>query len=113
MAGVVARLAAVDTVNRALGLDEMALPDPEPGEPTGSVDSTVSKRGSWVPTSGGASIVFALSAVPAEMKAQEIMSGPLYMTYEEMADPALPGVITRAQKELVAARTSAINECFY
>ncbi|MDH3730212.1 MAG: hypothetical protein OES13_03640 [Acidimicrobiia bacterium] len=112
VAGVVARLTAVDTVHRALGLELMALPQPEPGEPTGEVDPDLRKTSAWVPMKA-ASVVYALGIVPAEMRAQEIMSGPLYMTYEAMDDPAHPGVITRAQKELVASRTSAINECFY
>lgn len=111
--GIVARLTAVDTVHRALGLELMALPEPLPGEPTGEIDDHATKKASWVPTAGSVSVVNSLSLVPAESRAQEVMSGPLYMTYEEMDDPAQPGVIPRAQKELVAARTSAINECFY
>ncbi len=112
VAGVVARLTAVDTVHRALDLELMALPEPLPGQPTGEIDDTLKKRAGWVPMTAP-SVVYALSIVPAEMRAQEVMSGPLYMTYEEMDDPVQPGVIPRAQKELIAARTSAINECFY
>jgi len=62
---------------------------------------------------GGASIVQALSAVPSEAEAQEDMHGPLYLTYAQMQDLQFVRGLTRPQMELVAARTSALNECFY
>jgi hypothetical protein len=62
---------------------------------------------------GGASITQALSLVDAESVAQEDMHGPLYLTYEGMAEFDYVAGLSRAQMELVAARTSAINECFY
>ena len=58
-------------------------------------------------------IPISLSAVPAEMAALEALHGPAYLAYDEMQDPAHTRGLTRAQMELVAARTSAINECFY
>ena len=59
------------------------------------------------------SITNALSLVPAESAAQADIHGPLYMSYEQMADYAFERELNRAQMELVAARVSAINECFY
>jgi hypothetical protein len=61
------------------------------------------------------SIPFSLDLVPAEGWALMEIHGPLYMTPDEMGDPQFnrsPG-LHRPQMELVAARTSLINECFY
>ena len=66
-----------------------------------------------MPMGGGASIVDALVLVPSESAAQRDMHGPLSLTYEGMADLTCAGGLTRAQMELVAGRTSVINECFY
>lgn len=62
---------------------------------------------------GTASITQALSLVPAENAALERYHGPMYLTFDEMADPGIERALTRPQMELVAARTSAVNECFY
>ena len=62
---------------------------------------------------GGASITQALSLVPAENAELERLHGPLYLTFDEMSDPAIHKGLSRPQMELVAARTSAHNECFY
>jgi len=111
--GVVARAVAIDTVLESLGLDEEQLPDPEDGMPTGAVDERARRVRAWVPTVGRASIIQALSLVPSENTALETLHGALYLTYEEMSDPNSGKDLTRPQMELVAARTSAINECFY
>ena len=111
--GVVSRLAAVDTFQVALGVDLEPLPHPDAGDPS-RVDEPQARAGAaWVPMVGGASVTQALSLVDAEAVAQEDMHGPLYLTYEEMAELDFVRGLSRAQMELVAARTSAINECFY
>lgn len=111
--GVVSRLSAVDGFHRAMGLQAPPLPQPRPGSPPGAEDERAGRGPAWVPMVGGASIVHALSLVPDEAAAQEDMHGPLYLTYEGMSDLKHAAGLTRAQMELVAARTSAVNECFY
>jgi hypothetical protein len=111
--GVTSRLAAVDTFHVGLGVEREELPEPEPGEPAHSEEPLARPGAGWVPMVGGASITQALSLVDAESTAQEDMHGPLYLTYEAMAELDFVGGLSRAQMELVAARTSAINECFY
>jgi hypothetical protein len=111
--GVVARAVAIDTFLESLGLDEEQLPDPEDGMPTGAVDERARRVRAWVPTVGRASITQALSLVPSENTTLEMLHGALYLRYEEMSDPNPGKDLTRPQMELVAARTSAINECFY
>jgi hypothetical protein len=51
--------------------------------------------------------------VPAEAEALLSLHGPLYLTVEQMQDPAYKKALTRAQMEFVAARTSYLNECHY
>ncbi|MGI9610019.1 MAG: hypothetical protein ACR2NL_06965 [Acidimicrobiia bacterium] len=113
LVGITSRLAAVDTFHVGLGVPLEPLPDPEPGEPSRSQEALARPGAAWVPMVGGASITQALSLVDAESVAQEDMHGPLYLTYEGMAEYDYVGGLSRAQMELVAARTSAINECFY
>lgn len=114
LTGVVSRLAAIDAVHRALGADLEPLPDPEPGEPSRIPRPAQARQGrAFLPMVGGASIVGALSLVPAEMEAQRDIHGPLYMRYEDMGQYDYQGGLHRTQLELVAGRTSAINDCFY
>ena len=112
--GLVAQLTAVDTFHRALELELEPLPEAEPGEPSLELpDTAATLTKAWVPMVGPPTIPTSLSAVPADMAALEAPHGPLYLTYEEMSDPAVTRGLTRAQMELVASRTSAINECFF
>ena len=113
LVGITSRLAAVDTFHVGLGVGLEPLPDPEPGDPSHTEEPSARPGAAWVPMVGGASITQALSLVDAESVAQEDLHGPLYLTYEGMAEYDYVGGLSRAQMELVAARTSAINECFY
>jgi hypothetical protein len=112
LVGIVARSAAVDAFHRAAGIGLPELPAPQPGVPARAPEPALRTGPAWVPMPLG-SIVNALALVPAEAAAQEDLHGPLYLTYEGMADPAVRRAIDRAQMEVVAARTSAVNECFY
>lgn len=112
--GIVSQLTAVDTFHRALEMELEPLPAAQAGEPSRrlpAAPATVTKA--WVPMVGPPTIPTSLSAVPAEMAALEALHGPMYLTYEEMSDPAVTRGLTRTQTELVASRTSAINECFF
>lgn len=111
--GVVARAVAIDTFLQSLGLDPEQLPTPNDGIPTGALDTRARRVRAWVPMVGGASITQALSLVPSENTELETLHGALYLTFEEMSDPTPDKDLTRPQMELVAARTSAVNECFY
>ena len=110
--GVTARTAAVDAFHRALGFALPAFPEPLPGEPARASLPPLRRRAAWVPMPPG-SIAHALGLVPAEDAAQEDLHGPLYLTYDGMGDMTFSRGLDRAQMELVAARTSALNECFY
>jgi hypothetical protein len=98
---------------RGLGAAQEPLPEPVAGPPTGEIADNARPRKAWVPMVGGMSIVDALSLVPAERQAMFDYHGPGYMTPTEMADFTYTRDLDRSQIELIAARTSAVNECFY
>lgn len=112
--GIVSRLMAVDAVHVALGRDLEPLPEPQLGAPSQESPRGPARIGkTWVPVVGGASITQALSLVPSESEAEADLHGALYLTYGEMGDPDIQRGLHRTQMELVAARTSMNNECFY
>lgn len=111
--GVVARTVAIDTAARGLGASEVALPDGSTDAPTGHFDPAARQRSALVPVVGAAGPTSGLSLVPSESAAQEDLHGALYLTYDEMGDIAIHKGLPRWQLELVAARTSLINHCFF
>ena len=112
--GVVARLSAVDMFHIALGMPLEPLPSPQSGEPSRRpppTDVVVGK--SFVPMAVMVSIPQTVSLVPPESVAWQKLSDAMYMTLGEMGNPDFRQALHRTQMELVAARTSQINECFY
>ena len=112
--GVICQLAAVDAFHDGLGLELPPLPTPKPGLPTADVTPDLKRRRTHVPVPPGP-IPVTLDLVPAEGRMLELLAGPQYMTYAEMAFPDFartPG-LNRAQMELVSSRLSFHNECFY
>jgi hypothetical protein len=58
-------------------------------------------------------VLRALSLVPAEVRAWTGVSQAQYLSPERMVRFERFRALDRAQIELVAARVSALNECFY
>lgn len=131
---VVVTSVAVDTFHRGMGLPVPELPAAQPGEPSRDLPAGIRKRFSWVPTvspkeAGEAlrrvwwpdgeeryvpRIHQALSLVVDEVIAFLALSRTLYLPSEAvMGTGAGHHVISRPQMELLAARISALNECFY
>ena len=122
----------VDGFARAIGAELPALPDPLPGtpprvRPTEAIDEgffvatipyAVGSRpeqglydaNAFVPNVGRG-----LSLVPAAVRTARDLMAAHYMTYAQVATDWQPSdrPIDRSQIELVAARTSAKNDCFY
>jgi len=112
--GIVARLSAVDFFHKALGMPLEPLPSPHPGEPSQTpppTDLVVGK--SFVPMVRGVSIPQTVSLVPPETVAWQELSDAMYMTFMQMDNADFRRSLHRTQIELVAARTSEVNECFY
>ena len=62
---------------------------------------------------GAAGATSALSAVTAEDRAQEQLHGALYLSYFEMGNFGIEKGLNRPQMELLAARTSLVNDCYF
>ena len=109
----------IDTFHRTLGLDVPELPEPKAGDPSCRVNENVIDGGAWVPlmpadpsaTETGMprvpNIVRAMSLVPDAVQ--------LYFGVERAHYTVNPieMAISRDQMEFVAARVSALNQCFY
>lgn len=117
LVGIVAQVAAVDAFALGIGVDPIRLPDATPGEPTRERPDGSARLGHWVPIvdDGGPNVIKALSLVPAENRAMRRLAKVQYLPPDAlMGDLAWSrGHLDRMQTELIAARTSALNECFY
>jgi hypothetical protein len=115
--GVAARTVAVDAFARGVGAAPPPLPAPIPGAPSGLRASDARPGEAWVPMRSlrEPNVARALSLVPAEVDAVRGLLAAHYVPFERVPDLAFdPGrALSRAQMELVAARVSARNECFY
>jgi alkylhydroperoxidase family enzyme len=128
---VVAMTAGADAFARALGAAPFALPEPGAGAPSHYRPAAARPHGAWVATVaagdadgdeadlyGGAplapNIATALSLVPNEARMLARLAAVHYMPIEHVPDPTFcRGALDRPQTELVAARVSALNQCFY
>ena len=111
--GLVARLQAIDTFSFALGHEVVELPTASDEPPTGRLAPHATMAGGWVPTVGPASPPSALSSVPDEHEAMHDLHAIFYLAVADMADLDADRGLHRTQRELVAARTSLLNECFF
>lgn len=131
MLGVVVHIWSVDEFHRALDIDLEPLPDPVPGEPTQVRPSGARAHGSWPQTIlpedlhqseadiyGGSertsNVRAAMSLHPDSVRWLTDLFDAHYLSWIEIQSEQEPfRVLTRPQRELVAARVSALNECFY
>jgi hypothetical protein len=127
--GIVAFVAGIDAFSRALGAPPLALPAPLPGAPSRHRPEGLEEGIAWVPILTPASatgpeadlypegfvpnIVRALSSVPDHVRVLKENNASHYVPLDQMGDPKAARSIDRLQIELVAARVSALNECFY
>ncbi len=111
--GIVGRVVAVDTFHRGIGAPPEPLPTPTDGDPTGAVNPSARPSKGYVPMARATSSWWAVSLVPDAFDGMEEFHNSLYLSPAEMMMEESPRRLPRPQIELVAARTSAINECFY
>lgn len=131
LAGIVVVTFSIDEFNRALGLPLEPLPEAVAGEPnqyrpaqavdgTGFVpmipaDGNVGPEADLWPEGANANVLRAFSSVPDAVRDWHQVGAPQYLSLAEMQ--VLWGdtrrSINRMQMELVAARVSSHNECFY
>jgi len=129
LVGVSTQTAGLDYFARALGILPFPLPAPLPGAPSRHRPAGAKGGTAWVPMieledatgpesdlyAGGfvPNIIRALSLVPDEVRALRRVTEAHYVPVERIADPTARRALDRPQMELVAARVSALNECFY
>ena len=130
LVGVVTSVLSIDDVQRGLGLPLEPLPEAEAGSPSGRRPSGATMEGSWVATVPPdrlepedadiyegmprvANVRRALSLAPNEVRILSDLHGAHYVPMSEMREMGWKRALTRPQVELVAARVSAVNECFY
>ena len=123
-------MAGLDYFARALGVEPLPLPPPLPGEPSRHRPAGAKEGGAWVPIidpadaagpeadlyGGGdfvPNIVRALSLVPDEVRVLRRSTDAHYVPVAQIPDPTVRRALARPQMELVAARVSALNQCFY
>ena len=129
LVGLVGQVNLVDRFADALGLDRPNLPPPQAGEPTRKVPEGAGVDVHWVPTAplvdeswlpadkniGVPNVRKALSLVPGERIMQWTLIDSHYVAGGALADDFKDDhwSLNRPQIELIGARTSTLNECFY
>ncbi len=133
--GIVSRAVNLDIFARGIGVPVLSLPAPVAGPPARSRPVTARDEGAWVPTVPGGSrggdeapriygsndpqaapfIYRALSLVPGEATGLVALGAAQYLEIKDFMDLGFTyePSLSRPQYELVAARVSALNACFY
>ena len=106
---LIASSVIVDTYAQGVGGALVEVAEPLFGEPTRGREPGVEDAGAWVPVAaeGRANILRALGSVP---NANSLFFGAFSPSYYM---PTAEFDLSRSQVELVAARVSAVNQCFY
>lgn len=116
LVGVVAIASVVDRYHAAIGDPLPPLPTPLDDEPARHRPDDVGDVGAWVAQTVGpsrANVSRTLSLVPVTNAAWRNLVDSHYSHGAEFMDAVWERPLTRPQVELVAARTTALNECFY
>ncbi len=131
LVGVAVAVFSIDEFHRALGMDLEPLPEPQPGAisryrparlsedigfvPTVPPDGAVGDESDLWPAGRTANVVRALTLVPDALRDWRDLGNAQYLSFKEMGNfgPSERRALDRTQIELIAARVSSINECFY
>jgi len=116
LVAVTVQVTAIDAFAEALGVAGEPLPEPRPGEPGGARPQGFGDIGAFVPClleAPGPNVGRALSLAPSDNQTFFQLVGSMYAMSDFMELVWKDRPLSRPQVELVAARVSAINECFY
>jgi hypothetical protein len=109
----------VDTLHRSLGLGLPDLPEPVAGDPSGERNAEAVDAGAWLPVLAAQQDLAdtGLPSVPNIARAMGLVPSAVALFFRtfrphyQLKDIQL--AISQAQAEFVAARVSALNQCFY
>jgi len=129
LVGVVVTVVSIDSFCRGLGVPPHPLPEPLPGKPSRYRPAAAVLEGAWAPTIPAAAVsgaeadlwspgrtgnvIRALSLVPDEVRQLAELGAAHYLPFNRMMDLRAARAIDRMQIEFLAARVSALRECFY
>lgn len=120
MVSVVNSAVIIDTLHRALGLDLPELRTAVEGEPSGDYNPDAVDDGAWLPVLAAEQVVKAETRMPTAPyigRAMGLVPSAVELFFQTFrphyALIDIPLAISQAQAEFIAARTSALNECFY
>ncbi len=116
LVAIVVCVTAIDAFAEALGAGLEPFPHAAGGEPSHERPSGVGEAGAWVPMTvpwQGANVGRALSLVPPSAAMFGSLVRAMYAGRDFLELFWEDRPLSRPQVELVAARVSALNECFY
>ncbi len=126
--GILVAVVSIDSFCQGIGLQAHPLPVASAGEPDRHRPAGAAMEAAWVPmikedkaVGPEADLYGGAERMPNVIRAMSLVPDAVY-TLRELLDAHYPGgpslnadgrVLTRPQMELLAARVSAIRECFY
>lgn len=116
---VVTSSVIVDTLHASLGLPLADLPAAQSGQPNGQIDENTVDGGAWVPITAASQELTdtGMPAVPNIARSLGLVPGAVALFFgtfrPHYALQDIPLAISQAQAEFIAARVSALNQCFY
>ena len=116
---VVATSVIIDTLHNAVGLSLARLPAPQEGNPAKQFNTAAVAGGAWVPMLTGEDTLAdtGMPRVPNIARSLGLVPSALTLFFNTFRPHyALKDIdlsISQAQAEFIAARVSAMNECFY
>ena len=116
LVGVTAIATVIDRFHAAMGEPTPVLPVPQPGEPRRVRPDGVGDVGAWVSQSSApttANVSRTLSLVPQTNATWRSLVDSHYSRGIEFLDAVWSRALPRPAVELVATRTTGLNECFY
>lgn len=114
--GITAIVSVIDRFHRAMGTSIPDLPAPRSGDPDRVRPDDVGEVGAWVSQSSGpttANVSRTLSLVPRTNATWRSLVDSHYSRGAEFLDAVWSRTLSRPAVELVASRTTGLNECFY
>jgi hypothetical protein len=116
LVAVTAIIVAIDMYARSIGEPPPKLWEPVDGVPAGERPEGLGDVGAWIPMTEQkllANVSRALSLVPRTNTMWRTLVNDSYSRGPQMLDLTWERALSRPQIELVAARVSQLNECFY